>query len=156
MATKIRLKLLADLKSNLQEIPISGESFWRVWSLASFFQKHDFVLVNQICHFTDLNRYSTAQKIRVMLLTDFKKDLWETPINGESFWRDSSFAWSCKKNDFVFVEQIWHCKTWTNTPWPRRFDLGFWQSWKQLYRKLQYREKAFEEFQGLFFAFSER
>ena len=28
-------------------------------------------------------------------------------------------------------------KPWTNVPWIRRFDLGFWQNSKQIYRKLQ-------------------
>ena len=40
-------------------------------------------------------------------------------------------------------------KPWTNIPWLRRFDLGFWQTSKQIYRKLQYVEKVFREFQGL-------
>ena len=30
-----------------------------------------------------------------------------------------------------------------------RFVLGFWQSWKQIDRKLKYREKVLEEFQRL-------
>ena len=30
-----------------------------------------------------------------------------------------------------------------------RFDLGFWQASKQIYRKLKYREKVLEEFQRL-------
>ena len=40
-------------------------------------------------------------------------------------------------------------KPWTNIPWPRRFYLGFWQTSKQIYRQLQYKEKVLEEFQGL-------
>ena len=40
-------------------------------------------------------------------------------------------------------------KPWTNIPCPSRFNLGFWQTSKQIYRKLQYKEKAFEELQGL-------
>ena len=30
-----------------------------------------------------------------------------------------------------------------------RFDIGFWEAWKQFYRKLKYREKVLEEFQRL-------
>ena len=37
----------------------------------------------------------------------------------------------------------------TNIPWLRGFDLGFWKSSKQIYRKLQNKEKYFGEFQGL-------
>ena len=40
-------------------------------------------------------------------------------------------------------------KPWTNVLWPRRLNLGFWQTSKQIYRKLQYSEKVFGEFQGL-------
>ena len=31
----------------------------------------------------------------------------------------------------------------------RRFDCGFWQTSKQIYRKLQYKEKVSRDFQGL-------
>ena len=41
------------------------------------------------------------------------------------------------------------CKPWANIPWPRRFQLGFWQISKQIYRKVQYRENVFREFQAL-------
>ena len=40
-------------------------------------------------------------------------------------------------------------KTWTNIQLPSRFNLGFWQTSKQIYRKLQYKQKVFEEFQAL-------
>ena len=40
-------------------------------------------------------------------------------------------------------------KTWTNNAWLKRFDLGFWQTSKQIYRKLQYKDKVFGEFQVL-------
>ena len=40
-------------------------------------------------------------------------------------------------------------RPWTNISWRRRFDLGFWQTSKQIYRKLQYRKKVFRKFQGL-------
>ena len=40
-------------------------------------------------------------------------------------------------------------RPWTNISWSRRFDLGFWQISKQIYRKVQYRKKVFRKFQGL-------
>ena len=40
-------------------------------------------------------------------------------------------------------------KHWTNIPSLRRFDWGFWQTSKQICRKLQYKEKVFKHFQGL-------
>ena len=40
-------------------------------------------------------------------------------------------------------------KPWTNILWPRNFNFGFWQTSKQIYRKLYYRKKVFGEFQAL-------
>ena len=37
----------------------------------------------------------------------------------------------------------------TNIPWLRGLDLAFWKSSKQIYRELQYTQKAFREFQDL-------
>ena len=40
-------------------------------------------------------------------------------------------------------------KPWTIISNLIRFDLGFWQASKQIYRKLEYSEKVLEEFQRL-------
>ena len=40
-------------------------------------------------------------------------------------------------------------KRWTNVLWLRRFNLSFWQTSTQIYRKLQYQQKVFQEFDGL-------
>ena len=40
-------------------------------------------------------------------------------------------------------------KPWTIISKLVRFDLGFWQTWKQVNRKLEYREKILEQFQQL-------
>ena len=40
-------------------------------------------------------------------------------------------------------------KPWTNIAWLKRFDYGFWQTSKEIYRKLEYKEKAFVEFLNL-------
>ena len=40
-------------------------------------------------------------------------------------------------------------KPWTLITNLKRFDLGFWQASKQIYRKLKHTEKDLEEFQGL-------
>ena len=40
-------------------------------------------------------------------------------------------------------------KPWTIIPKLKRFDIRFWQTSKQIYRKLKYREKVLEEFQRL-------
>ena len=32
----------------------------------------------------------------------------------------------------------------TDIPWPRKFDWGFWQTWKEIFRKIQCRDKFLE------------
>ena len=54
-----------------------------------------------------------------------------------------------QKNGFVFVNQFDILKPSTNIPWLKRFDLSFWQTSQQIYRKLKYKEKVFGEFQCL-------
>ena len=39
---------------------------------ASFSQRNGFVFVNQFWHFKALNEYSVAQRIQLVLLTDFE------------------------------------------------------------------------------------
>ena len=51
-----------------------------------------------------------AQKIRFRLSTDFKPNLQETPILGESFSKVSRRVSLFHKNSFVFMNQIWHYK----------------------------------------------
>ena len=107
---KIRFKLLADFKTNLQETPRQGESLWRVPRFASFSQKNGFVFADQYWHCKALNQYPITQKFRFRLLINFKTNLQETPIQQESFWRVPRFASFPQKNGFVFFEQIWHYK----------------------------------------------
>ena len=123
--------------------------FWRIWRDASLSQQNDFVFVDQILHSKALDQYTITEKIWFRVLEDFKTNLLKTQISGESFWRVSSFASFFQKTDFVLFDQNWHSKALTNSPWLRRFDLVFWQTWKQIYRKFQNREIFFEKFQGL-------
>ena len=46
-------------------------------------------------------------------------------------------------------------KLWTNIQRHRRFDLAFWKTSKQIYRKLRYREKILENC-NIYIAFSEK
>ena len=117
--------------------------FWRIWSGASLPQQNDLVFVNQILHSKALDQYSITEKIWFRVLEDFKTNLLKTQISGESFWRVSSFASFFQKTDFVLFDQNLPSKALTNTPWLRRFDLDFWQTWKQIYRKFQNRENVF-------------
>ena len=55
-----------------------------------------------------------------------------------------------RKNSFVYSStEFGILKPWTNIQSLRRFDLGFWKTSKQIYRKLQHRKKVFEELKGL-------
>ena len=89
MAQKVRFRLLADFKINLQEFPIYGESFPR---------------------FSRFALLSMARKIRCRFLADFKTNLQETPVQGGSFWRSLRFASVSQKNGSEFVDQICHYK----------------------------------------------
>ena len=107
MAQKIRFRLLTDFKTNLQQIPIQGESIWKVSKFASLFQKNGFAFVDQIWHYNALNQYSMAQKIVLRL-----GRLHDNFIGIFKMGRSSSeslkvcliFPGKC----FVFMEKIWY------------------------------------------------
>ena len=81
-----------------------------------------------------------TRKIRLRLSRDFKTNLYKIPIWGQSFWTVWNFASFSQEYDFVFMDQILR----------RYFDLGFRHTSNHIHRKLQYREKAFEEFKRFF------
>ena len=84
-----------------------------------------------------------------MFLTDFKTNLWETPIWGGSFWRVSRFALLSEKMALYLLTRFGILKLWTNILWLTRFDLGYLQTSKQNNSKLQYSKKVFGKFQDL-------
>ena len=47
-----------------------------------------------------------SRNIQFQLLIQFKANLWETPLEGESCWVAPRFILHSKKNSFVFVDQI--------------------------------------------------
>ena len=66
---------------------MQGEGFWRVSSFASLFEKNGFVLVDQTWHSRNFYQYAMVQKTAFRALIDFKENLCETPIQGQSFCR---------------------------------------------------------------------
>ena len=60
-------------------------------------------------------------------------------------------AWNgCPRKMFLYSStEFGILKTWTNYPWARSFNIGFWKTSKQIHRKLQYKKKVFGEFQYL-------
>ena len=123
--------------------------FWRASSFAPLSQKNSFVFVHQIWHSKSLNQYSVTQKIRFRLLTDSEQIYRKFQNREKVFGEFQALPRFPRKMVLYSSTKFGILKPWTNIPWPRRFDLGFWQTSKQIYQKLQYREKAFEELQGL-------
>ena len=113
------------------------------------FPENGFVFVNQILHSQALNQYSMAQEIRFMIFARFKTNLRQTSIYGERFWRVWSFTSLFQKKGFVFVDLIWHPKDLNQYSISQKIRCRVWQTSKQIHRKLQYKDKVFEEFQGL-------
>ena len=106
-------------------------------------------MVDQIWHCQAFNQNSMAQKIRFRAdkSTDLKKNsTGNFQYREKVFLEASSFVSLLWKNGFVFVNQIWHFKPWTNIAWPGRSDFGFWLTSKKIYRKLKHRDKVFGEF----------
>ena len=110
ISQKIWLRLLTELKKKLYKIPLKRERFWWVSRFAPLSQKNEFVFLDQIWHYKPLNQYSMSRNIQFQLLIQFKANLWETPLEGESCWVVPRFTLHSKKNSFVFVDQIWHYK----------------------------------------------
>ena len=81
-----------------------------------------------------------VQKIRFTLFPDFKTNFYETTIYGEILWEVSTFGFLSQKN-VLFVEQFCIFETFRNSQLQRRFNLSFWQTSEQVYRKLQHGKK---------------
>ena len=79
--------------------------------------------------------YSIPQKIPLKLFTDCQSYLEETLIWGKT-WKVSIFAFVCQKIICVFFVKI-------------RFDLAFWETSTQIYRKIQCMATVFGKFPGL-------
>ena len=88
-----------------------------------------------------------VQKIRFTLFPDFKTNFYETTIYGEILWEVSTFGFLSQKN-VLFVEQFCIFETFRNNQLQRRFNLSFWQTSEQVYRKLQHGKKIFAKFQS--------
>ena len=89
----------------------------------------------------DLNSWQTLKQIYSKI--QYREDVLE------SFKFYFTFQ---KKNGFVFVNQIWHYKALNQCVMAQKIRLpmsGFWQTLKQIYRKLKYRENVFGKSQGL-------
>ena len=70
---------------HLQETTTWRENLLKVSNSASLSQKNDFVFVDQIYYYKDLNQYAMANQIGFALFTDFKTNLSETQMYGDNF-----------------------------------------------------------------------
>ena len=96
-----------------------------------------------------MDQYSMAQKIWLRLLRDFKISCRKLQYKENVFGDFQDLAGCPRKTVLYSSNKFGVMKPWTNIPWFRRFDLGFWQTSKQICRKLQYMENVFRKFQGL-------
>ena len=151
MKQKIRLRLLTDFKLNFWKTRTLGENFWRVQSFFLLSQQNEFVFVNQIWYCKALTQYSIAQKIGFRLLRDFRlKKIYSKLQYREKVFREfETLPHFSEKMVLYLLTKFGILKPETNIAWSRRFDLGLWQTSEEFSRKLQYKEKAFEESQGL-------
>ena len=86
--------------------------------------------------------FTTFEKTKTTVNWDFSQTL--------KFFREfRSLPRFPRKMVLYWSTKLGIIKPWTNNWSLRRFDLGFLETSKQVYQKLQYREKFFGEFQGL-------
>ena len=90
------------------------------------------------CTRFDLSFWHTSQQIYRKL--QYKEKLLEEFQDWSHFLRKIVLYYS---TNLVIIN------SWTNIPSLRRSAFCFWQTWKETYTKLQNRQKAFWEFQGL-------
>ena len=102
--------MLPRLQNKFIENSNTGRKFLETFNICLPFPENCFYIRQPNLAFKALNQYSVAKKIRFRLFADFKKNSQETQIQGESFWRASTFASRSKKNGFIFVNKVWHFK----------------------------------------------
>ena len=78
-----------------------------------------------------------------------KKIYGKLQYRGKDFWQFQGLSRFPRKMVFYSSTKFGIMKPWTNIPWLRIFDWRFWQTSKQIFRKLQYRKKVVGKFQGL-------
>ena len=134
MTGKIRYRFFKNFQTNLWVTPIKGVKFWKISRFALLSIK----ILYSSTKFA-IFEHSITQTIRFMLLEDmfniwikFFKNLEVCPN-----FRDKLHS-ICHVN-LAFLSFV-----------PIRFKLGFWQTSKQVYSELLYREKFFEKFEHLF------
>ena len=91
--------------------------------------------------------FTTFEKTRITINWHFSRN--SKQIYRQLQFKEKVFASLSQKNGLYLSTKFDILNPWTNIQSLRRFNLGFWQTSKQIYRKLQYREKVFGEFQAL-------
>ena len=109
------------------------------------------MVVDQNCNFEPCTNIQSLRR--------FDFDSWKTQSKfiansniRTTFWKVSSYASFFHKNCFVFINQIWHYEALNQYAMAQKFwwrILSFWQTLKQIYRKLQYRANVFGKSQSL-------
>ena len=117
--------------------------------------KHDFLVTLSLVEYMTIEHSTftktTKQKITVKwYFSHTSKTIYRKLQYKQKFFEEFQGLFPLPRKMFLYSStKFGILKPWTNIPWRKRFDLGFSQISKQIYRKLQYMEKSFEEFQGL-------
>ena len=122
-------------------------------SLMSEFWQFVFVALSPVEYLTVENStLTTFEKTRITINWDFshtsKQIYSQLKYKKEVFKKFQGLSRFLRKMNLYSSAKFGILKPWTNIPWSRRFDLGFWQTSKQLYGKLQYKEEVFREFEA--------
>ena len=96
-----------------------------------------------------MNHYSQAHKIQFRLLTGFKKIYRKFKYREKVLEEFQRLPRLIRKMVLYLSTKFGILKPWTIISRLIRFDWGFSQTSKQVYRKLQYRENVLEEFEHL-------
>ena len=124
-----------------------GEGFGRISTFASLSQKNGFVFLNLIWTF----------KAFIWKLIRFDFFFWQTSKQiyrkhkyTEKVWKEfQRFPRFSRKTVLYSSTKFGILMHWTIIYKLIRFDLGFWLTSKQIYRRLKYKEKVLEVFQRL-------
>ena len=129
--------MLPRLQNKFIENSSPEKNFPESFNVCLAFREKWFCIRQTNFAFQNLHKQSIAHKIRFRLFADFKRSLQETQIQGEAFWRFSTFASLSQKNSLVFVSQIWHFKALNQYSVAHKMQLRLLTDFKTTLQKTQ-------------------
>ena len=113
----------------------------KVSRFASLSQKNGFVFVDQNLHFEPFPNIQSLRRFDWSFLQSSKYIYGKLWYKEKLFGKFQGLLWFTRKIVLYSLTKLGNFQRWTNIPWLRRFTIGFWETSKQIYRKLQYLEK---------------